>query len=149
MADVYVDDRIISSGEADPIPSLRRAAERSDELDRVLRLKKHTNKKYAASTNSAIRKRMDAALGERIGKASWELEVLGVVYPYGGRRAKWMKGKKKPGGQPAGSPAVYSSFSGILASYVENKGLPVSTFWFYHFHPLHQPKRRLPTHFTG
>ena len=45
MVDVYVDDRIISSVESDPMPSLKRAAERSDELDRVLRLKKHPNKK--------------------------------------------------------------------------------------------------------
>ena len=75
MVDVYVDDRIISSVETDPLPSLKRAAERSDELDRVLRLKKHPNKKYAASTSKALRKRMNAEMKERIGTAMWELEV--------------------------------------------------------------------------
>ena len=65
MVDVYVDDRIISSVETDPLPSLKRAAERSDELDRVLRLKKHPNKKYAASTSKALRKRMNAEMKER------------------------------------------------------------------------------------
>ncbi len=38
--DGYVDDRVISSSLTDPVDTLKEAARRSDELDRVLRLKK-------------------------------------------------------------------------------------------------------------
>ena len=58
------------------------------------------------------------------------------------------EGKKEASRAASRQPFGILSFFSILASYVENKGLPGLTFRFYHFHPLHQPKRRLPTHFS-
>ena len=58
------------------------------------------------------------------------------------------EGKKEASRSASRQPCGMLELFGMLASYVEKEGLPASTFWFYHFHPLHQPKRRLPTHFS-
>jgi hypothetical protein len=87
---VYVDDRIVSTTDEEPLGPLTAASERSDEVDSALGLTKHPGKKRAASTTARGRKQL-APLKDRVGKAEAKMEVLGILYAYGRQQVQAFK----------------------------------------------------------